>query len=151
MDVGGANRPLTQVRYTRLQGSLRVRVVGLPAGLSAPTRAGGTFESYSFNLGSGDHRLAVEAGRYTLDWPPQPSPDGRGEWLPDRSSDTVEVPSEGEGDAGVVVYRFRPYPGRLELGVINLSGRPARPKVCVYPADPSRPLADPSANVQRCP
>jgi len=63
----------------------------------------------------------------------------------------VEVPSEGEGDAGVVTYRFRPYPARLELSLRNLSGRPAQPKVCVYPSDPTRPLVDPSANVQSCP
>jgi len=151
VEVGGANRPVSQVRYTRPPGSLRVRVAGLPAGLSAPTRADGTFERYTFSLGSGDHRLAVEAGRYALDWPPQPSPDGRGAWLPDRPSHTVEVPGEGEADAGVVTYRFRPYPGRLELRVRNLSGRPVPPRVCVYPADPSRPLADPSANVQNCP
>ena len=151
MEVGGANRPLTQVRYTRLRGTLRVQVAGLPAGLSAPTRADGTFERYAFSLGSGDHRLAVEAGRYALDWPPQPSPDGRGAWLPDRPSHSVEVPGEGEADAGVVTYRFRPYPARLELGLRNLSGRSVRPKVCVYPADPSQPLVSPSANVQNCP
>ena len=151
MEVGAANRPLTRVSYTRPRGTLRVQVAGLPAGLGAPLRASGTFESYTFNLGSGDHRLAVEAGRYTLEWFPQPSPDGRGEWLPDRPSHSVEVPGEGEGDAGVVTYRFRAYPARLELGVINLSGRPVPPRVCVYPADPARPLADPSANVQRCP
>jgi hypothetical protein len=151
VDVGAANRPLTQVSYTRLQGTLQVQVVGLPAGLSAPLRASGSFESYTFSLGSGAHRLAVEAGRYALDWLPQPSPDGRGEWLPDRPSHTVEVPSEGEGDAGVVTYHFRPYPGRLELSLRNLSGRPVRPKVCVYPASPSQLLVNPSANVQNCP
>jgi hypothetical protein len=151
VDVGGANRPLSQVTYTRPQGTLRVQVVGLPAGLSAPLRASGSFESYTFSLGSGAHRLAVEAGRYTLDWPPQPSPDGRGEWLPDRPSDTVEVPSEGEADAGVVTYRFRPYPGRLELRLRNLSGRSVPPKVCVYPAGPSQLLVSLSANVQNCP
>jgi len=151
VDVGGANRPLTQVTYTRLRGSLRVQVEGLPPGLSTPLRASGSFENYTFSLGSGTHRLAVEAGRYTLDWPPQPSPDGRGEWLPDRPSHTVEVPSEGEGDAGVVTYRFRPYPGRLELSVNNLSEQPVQPRVCVYPSDPSQPLVDPSADVQKCP
>jgi type II secretory pathway pseudopilin PulG len=151
VDVGGANRPLTRVSYTRPPGTLRVQVAGLPAGLSAPTRADGTFERYAFSLGSGDHRLAVEAGRYTLDWPPQPSPDGRGEWLPDRSSHTVEVPGEGEGDAGVVTYRFRAHAARLELSVRDLSGRPVPPRVCVYPSDPSQPLVSPSANVQSCP
>ena len=150
VEVGGANRPLTRVSYTRLPGTLRVRVAGLPAGLSAPTRANGTFESYTFNLGSGDHRLAVEAGRYTLDWPPQPSPDGRGAWLPDRPSHSVEVPGEGEGDAGVVTYRFRAHAARLELSLRNLSGRPVPPKVCVYPAG-SAELVDPSADVQSCP
>jgi hypothetical protein len=50
-----------------------------------------------------------------------------------------------------VTYRFRAYPARLELGVINLSGRPVPPKVCVYPADPAQPLAAPSADVQSCP
>jgi len=150
VEVGAANRPLTWVRYTRPPGSLRVRVAGLPAGLSAPTRASGSFARYEFSLGSGDHRLAVEAGRYALDWPPQPSPDGRGAWLPDRSSHSVEVPSEGEGDAGVVTYRFRAHAARLELGVINLSGRPGRPKVCVYPAGPAE-LVDPGADVQSCP
>jgi type II secretory pathway pseudopilin PulG len=151
VDVGGANRPVTQVTYTRLPGTLRVQVAGLPAGLSVPLRANGSFESYTFSLGSGTHRRGVEAGRYTLDWPRQPSPDGRGEWVPDRESYTVEVPSEGEGDGGVVTYRFEVYPARLELSVSNRSGRSVQPKVCVYPSDPSQPPVDPSANVQNCP
>lgn len=151
VDVGGANRPVAQVTYTRLQGTLRVQVVGLPAGLSVPLRASGSFESYTFSLGSGTNRLAAEAGRYTLDWLPQPSPDGRGEWLPDRPSYTVEVPSEGEGDAGVVTYRFRPYPARLDLSLRDLSGRDLRPKVCVYPSGPSQLLVNPSADVRNCP
>jgi hypothetical protein len=150
VDVGGANRPLNQVTYTRLRGTLRVQVVGLPAGLSAPLRASGSFANYTFSLGNGAHRLAVEAGRYTLEWPPQPSPDGRGEWLPDRQSYTVDVPSEGEADAGAVTYHFKPYPGRLELSVNNRSGRSVQPRVCVYPSD-SQSLVDPSANVQNCP
>jgi hypothetical protein len=151
VDVGGANRPVTQVTYTRLPGTLRVQVVGLPAGFTVPLAAAGTFASYTFDLGSGTHRLAVEAGRYTLNWPRQPSPDGRGEWVPDRESYTVEVPSEGEGDGGVVTYRFEVYPARLDLSVNNLSGRSVQPRVCVYPSDPSQPPVDPSANVLNCP
>lgn len=151
VDVGGANRPVTSVRYLRVPGALRVEVQGLPAGLSAPLQAAGSFQSYPFSLGSGAHRLAVEAGRYVLDWGKLPDPGGRGEWVPDRGSYAVEVPSEGEGDGGVVTYRFEVYPARLDLSVTNRSGRSVQPRVCVYPSDPSQPPVDPSANVLNCP
>lgn len=149
VDVGGANRPVTSVRYLRVPGALRVEVQGLPAGLSAPLQAAGSFQSYPFNLASGAHRLAVEAGRYVLDWRNLPDPGGRGEWVPDRRSYTVDVPSDGEANGGVVSYRFEKYLARVNLRVNNVSGVNASPKVCLYPSDGGQ--VDPNATVYQCP
>lgn len=134
VEVGGANRPTTTVNYTRLPGRLRVEVRGLPA--PAVLSAAGTFASYTFSLGNGVHSLPVEAGRYTLSWPELPDPGGRGTWAPDRAGYSVDVPSEGEGDGGVVRYVLRVNPYRLELILEHPgSAPPAEPLVCVQPRD----------------
>jgi len=100
VEVGAANRPLTRVSYTRPPGTLRVRVAGLPAGLGAPLRASGSFESYAFSLGSGDHRLAVEAGRYALDWPPSPAPTDGGSGCRTARATPWRCPARGRGTRG---------------------------------------------------
>lgn len=53
VEVGGANRPVTQVTYTRVPGRLRAQVEGLPDGVSAPLGAAGSFENYTLPLGNG--------------------------------------------------------------------------------------------------
>lgn len=97
------------------------------------------------------HTLPVEAGRYTLTWNPVPSPDGRGQWVPDRASYGVDVPSDGEGNGGTVAYTFQPYPARIDLQVSGPGGGGRRPRICIYPADPSQPPVDPGASIPICP
>ncbi len=153
--VGGANRPVTQVRYARVTGSLRVRVEGLPAGVSATLNAAGTFASYTWSLAAGEHLLPVEAGRYTLTWQQNvPDPQNRGTWEPEPvSQSNVDVPSGGEA-AAAVRYTFLAFPGRVELNVrfTGTGTAVATPRICIQPTSTlnnGNPI-DPRANIYRC-
>lgn len=153
VEVGGANLPVTSVRYTRIPGRLRVQVEGLPAGVTATLRAIGSFASSDFALGNGEQRFNLEAGRYTLEWPSLPDPGGQGNWLPDRNNFNVDVPSEGEGDAGTIRYTLEPNPYRLNLNVRlrGGGGTALTPRVCIQPRDTlPNPDISPDAIVPDC-
>ncbi len=147
--VGGANRPVSRVRYRRLPGTLRVRL-SLPPGLEAPLDAQGSFQRYRFSLAGGVHALPVEAGAYTLSFAEVRTP--QGVWRPAPASQSVTVPSEGVGEAAEVVYTFHPYPYRLQLSIAPPPGGSGiAPKVCVFPRAPNQPPIDPNAEVNTCP
>lgn len=151
VEVGGANRPVTQVRYTRLPGRLRVQLEGLPAGLSTSLGAAGTFATYNFELANGEHRMNLEAGRYNLAWPEVNDPAGRGVWRAEPPSQTVDVPSEGEGDAGTIRYTLIPSSYRLELNVRVQGGTaPVLPRVCIQPKAEIG-VVSPDALISECP
>jgi type II secretory pathway pseudopilin PulG len=148
--VGGANRPVTPVRYARLSGHLRVRVEGLPTGVSAPLHAAGSFAGHTWSLAAGEHLLPLEAGRYTLAWPQVADSQNRGTWQPDPASQGADVPSEGEATVSVR-YALVAAPGRLEINVrLEGGGSPlAAPLICVQPSDTLSPI-DPEATLERC-
>jgi hypothetical protein len=151
VDVGGANRPVSQVRYARLAGNLRVRVEGLPAGVTATLQAAGTFASYTFSLAAGEHVLTLAAGRYTLSWQPEvPDPQNRGTWHPEPASQSVDVPSEGEAQAAVR-YTLMAFPGQLEINVrLAGTGTPLeRPRICIQPSNTINQI-DPRATIYEC-
>jgi hypothetical protein len=151
VDVGGANRPVTQVRYARLAGNLRVRVEGLPVGVSATLQAAGTFASYTWRLAAGEHLLVVTAGRYTLSWQPEvPDPQNRGTWHPEPVSQSVDIPSEGEAQAAVR-YTLMAFPSQLEINVrLSGTGTPlAAPLICIQPSNTINPI-DPTATIYQC-
>jgi hypothetical protein len=151
VDVGGGNRPVTQVRYARLAGNLRVRVEGLPAGVTATLQAAGTFASYTFSLAAGEHLLPMTAGRYTLSWQPEvPDPQNRGTWHPEPANQTVDVPSEGEAQAAVR-YTLMAFPSQLEINVrLSGGGTPlAAPLICIQPSNTINPI-DPRATIYHC-
>jgi hypothetical protein len=151
VDVGGGNRPVTEVRYARLPGNLRVRVEGLPAGASATMNAAGTFASYTFTLAAGEHLLTMTAGRYTLSWQPEVAdPQNRGTWHPEPASQSVDVPSDGEAQAAVR-YTFMAFPAQLEINVrLSGGGTPlAAPLICIQPSNTINQI-DPTAAVYQC-
>jgi prepilin-type N-terminal cleavage/methylation domain-containing protein len=151
VDVGGGNRPVTEVRYARLPGNLRVRVEGLPAGVSATLNAAGTFTSYTFSLATGEHLLTMTAGRYTLTWQPEvPDPQNRGTWHPEPPTQTVDVPSDGEVQAAVR-YVLMAFPSQLEINVrLAGGGTPlANPRICIQPSNTINQI-DPRAAVYQC-
>lgn len=152
VDVGGANRPVTQVRYAQLAGNLRVRVEGLPAGVSATLQAAGTFASYTFSLASGEHLLTMTAGRYTLSWQPEVAdPQNRGTWHPEPASQyPVDIHSEQETQVAVR-YTLMAFPGQLEINVrLSGTGTPiATPRICIQPSNTINPI-DPRADIYWC-
>ncbi|MBO1438445.1 hypothetical protein [Meiothermus sp. CFH 77666] len=132
VEVGGATRPVTQVSYTRIPGRLRVRIEGVPAGTQATMQASGTYQTTAFSLGNGEHSLEVQPGQYTITFPS--IPDARGEWVPDRSGIAVGVPSEGEGDVGIVRYRLEAAASSLLLEITysgDTNGLTPESRVCV--------------------
>ncbi|WP_018467056.1 PulJ/GspJ family protein [Calidithermus timidus] len=160
VEVGGANRPVTTVAYTRLRGRLRVQVTSQPTGnpprnLPQPVtlQAEGTFARYNPSLPEGTQVLEVEPGRYTLTWLELSDPSGLGKWVPDRAAGySVDVPSEGEADGGVVRYSFKPYPYKLRL-TLEYQGADvpsAEPIVCIQPSDEISGSIPPEAEIRDC-
>lgn len=148
MEVGGANRPVTRVRYRRLPGRLQIKVAGL-GGPNGSLHAVGSFAEYRLPFANGTRTIDVEAGRYTLEWPIIPDPSGRGEWKPNLSHQTVDVPSEGVGVAPQVRYRFVAFPYEIEVNVNLEQGSSGKdPIVCIRPGGANN--IKPGTPLQNC-
>lgn len=72
--------------------------------------------------------------------------------MPNRSGYPVDIPSDGEGDAGTVRYTLSPNPYILDLIVeyVGSGAPPAEPYVCIQPTSELASPISPQAELPKC-